>query len=290
MSGERREGKRVEEDPAARVIRRVLVAVDASEDGRAALEVAVSLSAVIGAELVALYVEDEHLLRISGLPFVREVDPYTGAARRLDPEEVERELLEEARRLRHLVERLAERLKVPWEFRSIRGPVSRELLAASGEVDLITLGLRGRSPGVRSGSTVGTVLRTGGRPVLVVRSGARLGQRIHVLHDGSEPGWAALELGETLARGGRRPLSVFLLRGRGASEALADETRERLRERGSRARIVHLSPRGLPELVRVLEEEGCGLLLTPRRLIRDGEPVDLSSFLEACRWPVLFLE
>ena len=55
------------------VIRRILVAVDASTHSLAALEAASVLAEVLNAELVGIFVEDINLLRLAGLPFAREV-------------------------------------------------------------------------------------------------------------------------------------------------------------------------------------------------------------------------
>jgi nucleotide-binding universal stress UspA family protein len=148
-------------------IQRILVAVDASEDSEAALEAAAGLAALVGAELFALYVEDENLLRLSKLRSARQVDPVSGADRTLEPGEVQSQVRAEAERLRAVVERLAGSLRIEWTFRTSRGRVIHELLAASAGADVVTVGLTGRSPGVRAGSTFLGIVRTGDRPVLV---------------------------------------------------------------------------------------------------------------------------
>ena len=54
-------------------VRRVLVALDASAHSLAALEMALDLAVVSKAELVGLFVEDAHLLRLAESPQAREL-------------------------------------------------------------------------------------------------------------------------------------------------------------------------------------------------------------------------
>ncbi len=53
---------------------RILVAIDTSPHGRAALEAAADLAAASSAELCGLFVEDLNLLRLAGLPFAHEIE------------------------------------------------------------------------------------------------------------------------------------------------------------------------------------------------------------------------
>ena len=59
------------------LVRRILVAVDASHHSIAALEAAVELATRFQAELLGLYVEDINLLRLAQLPFGREVGTFS---------------------------------------------------------------------------------------------------------------------------------------------------------------------------------------------------------------------
>ena len=55
------------------VVRRILVALDASTQSLAALRTAVTLAAELGAELEGLFVEDTNLMRMAMLPVARRV-------------------------------------------------------------------------------------------------------------------------------------------------------------------------------------------------------------------------
>ncbi len=70
---------------------RILVALDASSDSRAAVEAAVNLAARFNAELTGIYVEDENLLRLADLPFVQEVGHFSATCRHINHVDLERQ-------------------------------------------------------------------------------------------------------------------------------------------------------------------------------------------------------
>jgi hypothetical protein len=76
----------------ARSDRVVAVAFDTSARGQAALEAAVRLAAATRAQLQGLFVEDEDLLRLAGLPFAREIDCLSASLRQLHAATMERAL------------------------------------------------------------------------------------------------------------------------------------------------------------------------------------------------------
>ncbi|MBY0278304.1 hypothetical protein K2Z84_23495, partial [Candidatus Binatia bacterium] len=69
--------------------RRLVVALGASRDGLASLATWADLAARMRADLAGLFVEDEELQRMAGLPFARVVAPGT-VARAFDPQTCER--------------------------------------------------------------------------------------------------------------------------------------------------------------------------------------------------------
>lgn len=125
-------------------IRRILIAVDASASGLAALETAVALAARMEAELLGLFVEDANLLRFAALPFAREVSYFSARTRRLDSGEMERALRAQASRAEAALIEAAERRRVRCSFRVVRGEVTTQLLAAAHDIDLVALGMTRR--------------------------------------------------------------------------------------------------------------------------------------------------
>lgn len=267
-------------------MRRIVVALDASEDSVAALEAAVRLAEVAGAEVVGVFVEDERVLGAARSPFASEVDFFSGELRRLRSGELERQLQADARRARSVLRRCAERHGVPWSFRTVRGRPDTELQGVAREADVITVGVRGRSPGRGPGSTVRFLLKGPDVRVLVVRRGRRLHGAVHVLHDGSEAADRALDLALGLERADRRGLVVL---------SLGDD-REKLEERLETAtmpvRIQPLGPEGAGALRledRLQLELGAsraGLLVAPRATLEEHD-ADLRVLLQRTPCPLL---
>lgn len=132
------------EELPEQIIRRILVALDASTDSVAALKTAASLAASLQAELVGLFVEDINLLRLAGLPFASEVQRVTGTGRVLDEAGMERDLQLQASQARRALANAAADAEATWTFRVVRGVVTTEILAAALEADLLTLGRASR--------------------------------------------------------------------------------------------------------------------------------------------------
>jgi len=121
-------------------IRRIAVTLDASESGRPPLETAARLAAILGAELEGVFVEDINLIRLSGLPFLREVRPWSIADEQISSQRMQRELRTLARRAEQMLERVARETGVPWSFQVWQGrPEATSLLKAFG-ADILSLG------------------------------------------------------------------------------------------------------------------------------------------------------
>ena len=110
--------------------RRILVGLDASPASMAALAAALRLAVEIDAELDALYVEDDNMLRFAGLPFTRVIDAYSPGPREVEPVDVERALRLQAERVRRLLAEAAG-TRIAWRFRVVRGDVEREVRSGS---------------------------------------------------------------------------------------------------------------------------------------------------------------
>jgi len=192
-------------------LRRILVALDASPHSRAALDAAVRLAAAFEAEVEGLFVKDETLLRASQLPFAEEVRAYTAPPRRLSDDRMQRQLRHQAEYAEHALRQAAEQGDVPHAFHTEQGDVTRELLRAADEVDLLVLGKTStESSRRRLGSTCRTLLADASSPVLVLRRPVPAQKPLLLYYDGSASAAAALNLAIRLARQGGVALDVLL--------------------------------------------------------------------------------
>lgn len=151
-----------------RSIKRILVALDTSTQGQRALFAAAELSSRLDAQLDGLFIEDDELLRLSNLPFVREFGSLSAVSRRLDERRIEREYQRQAETIRQAIADTAAHYQITWSFRVVRGKVSKELLAATQSAGLVTLGRVGRSMGKRYGSTAQALVDQSKQPVLLL--------------------------------------------------------------------------------------------------------------------------
>ena len=272
------------------IIRRILVALDASPHSQAALEAAAELAARFGAELQGLFVEDVNLLRLAELPFTREMGLFSPTRRRLDTQGVERQLRAQARRVHRALAVAAERAQVRWSFRVARGTIPTELLAAASEVDLIILGKAGWSLARRRrlGSTARTVAFQAPSLTLILEEGARLGRPVLAVYDGSASARRALIAAAVLAKEDEGGLVVILADGPDAVRQLQGEAADWLGETAVEARYHSLARSSASKLAHIVRTEGCGTFVLPAgsELLQDE---GLLALLDEVESPVLLV-
>ncbi|MCK6627622.1 MAG: universal stress protein [Anaerolineae bacterium] len=260
----------MKEETQELVIRRILVALDVSQQSLAALEAAVELAARFKAELAGLFVEDINLLRLAGLPFAREIRYPSVVLQEIESPRLEQELKAQAAQARRALAAAAEQSQVAWSFRVVRGQVTAEVLAAALEADLLSLGLTSWPTTRRGqmGSTARTVAVEAPRAVLLLQHGDKLRQPVLVTYDGSPAARRALAMAvrliPTTARVARLPLTVLILADEelpGTAECLEQEASAWLQERGLQASYRRLATPTGPHLAQAVQAEQGGLLV-----------------------------
>lgn len=273
-----------------RLIHRILVALDASPHSLAALQAATELASRFEAELVGLYVEDVNVLRLAGLPFVREVGLFSARSRRVRRETMDREMRAHLARARRLFRRAAARAQVQAMFRVARGVVASEVLSAARDSDVLILGRAGWTfpPTRRWGSTARSALVQAPGLTLVLQDGTRLGYPIFVLYDGSPLAHKSIDVALSLLADPSEPLTVILMTDGAPAENLRAEVRDQLRPEDYEVHFRSLEAAHLSDLSRLLCAEICGTLVLPARpgLFQDEV---LQSLLEAVEVPVLLV-
>jgi nucleotide-binding universal stress UspA family protein len=266
-------------------IRRILVAMDSSRHSLAAMEAAAELAAHTEAELFGLFVEDINLLRLTRLPFARQVNATSGAAEPVDAERMEREMRGQAAEARRALAAAAERVRVPWSFRVARGEVAAEVIAAAEEADVITLGKRGlASNGHRLGSTAHAALTSARRSLLLSQHGSPFGAPVLVVCDGTTGSREALDVALRLARAAGHRLVVLLVNGTDMP-ALQEEVAREIGTHGPRLRYQGPYGANALSLSHALRQEPDGFLVLSDsgRLSRD----EIRKLLQQVRNPVL---
>lgn len=280
--------QQMRDDESGVLIRRILVAVDASEDATAALEAAVELASATGAEIRGVFVEEERLLRAGRLSMCREISLFSEESRKIEHRDLERQLRAHARRIQAQLQQAAERAQVPWSFNTLRGEVVSELRRAARDSDLLALGATGRSYGDPPGSTVDELVSEAPSPVLILRRATRLGLGVHALYDGTEAGRRAVALAGELSRREQPPLTVFLLADDDTGSLMAERLGGWLTERGIQPRFRRLPPDETGRLSELLSAERCGLFVAPRSGFQ-GDRGSARKLLRHADFPVMLV-
>lgn len=244
-------------------IRRILVALDASQDSIAALEAAVNLAAEMEAELVGVFVEDVNLLRLASLPFTREMRYLSNVEEELSQQRMEEELRAQAARARRALLAAAEEAHIRASFRVVRGQVALELLTAASEADFLMLGRVSRplTRRVRMGSTARAAVIKAERPVLLMQRTTTPDYAIMVTYDGSELSQRARETAVSLARENTEITFLLLTDSRQEAEQLRQETAVWLEQRGLSAQFRWLPQTDIESLTAAVQTGPCRLLV-----------------------------
>jgi len=214
-------------------IKRILLALDASQKSLAALETAAELAGRLGAELRGLFVEDIDLLRMAEFPFAAEVGGFSLTVRRIQLPELEMQLRAQANHMKKTMAAISAREGVPWEFRVVRGPVASEIILAAAECDLIIVGKRGWSMSKRLGSTVKMLISQGKGLTLILEPGVTFMVPAVAVYDGKEISRKVLDAAAALVKVKQGQL-VILAIGETQQDALdfAESARSYMKERG----------------------------------------------------------
>ena len=246
-------------------IQRILVALDASTHSLAALKAAAELAASLHAELIGLYVEDENLLHLAGLPFAHEVRTPSAASEPIDSDKMEQDLHLQASQARYALEEAAERVNARWSFKVVRGQVTTAVLAEALEADLLAMGRVSRPLMRRSrlGSTARAASAETKRSVLLMPHSGELNYPVLVTYDGSRAAKQALLAATRLAKASGDMLNVLLLyETEKEAETLQKEASDWLEDRGLTADYHGLPQATATELARLVEAaENCVLVL-----------------------------
>ena len=281
QSPERREGEhRVE---------RILVALDPSEHSLAALEAAASMASRLDAELIGLFVEDANVRRLAELPFAQEVGLFTAGCRRVETQELSRQLRVQVGRVRRRFQTVTRWVETRCTFREVRGRVAPEVLRAASEADVVILGKGAWSPFETEHLTpaVREVLGQAPASTLVLRAGTRVEPPMRAVYDGTSLGDRALSIAARLAEDGH--LTVFILADDSdKASRLRATAREALQERELELTFQTLTERSVSRLAHLVAREELGTLVMPA----DDESMEdeaVLDFLDETGAPVLLV-
>jgi hypothetical protein len=190
-------------------IKRVVVPLDAASETRTAIDTAARLAARWRVPLHGIFIEDEDLVCLAGLPFARQVALGSGPQplTRSDVEGCFRAFVE---RTRQELATAAERHGVKWSFAVMRGPLTTDAVSGA-ENDFVVAGAATRPIGAhfRVPSRWWSSLATIVRPFLFAQRAWETGGSVFALLDRRGPeAERALDLAAQIAAFGSGNLTV----------------------------------------------------------------------------------
>lgn len=273
------------------VFRRILVALDASPGSLAALRAAADLAARLEAELLGVAVEDVELLRVAAAPLAQEILYPSTTQSPMTKDLMESRLRARSEHARAMLEREANRVKVSWSFRSVKGNVVTEVLAAAGEVDLLAMGKIGWSFGRRHRiGSAALELASCGIPVLLLsEQGLSPGARWLIQYDGSAASRQALKISAELAMASTGRVSILLpTTNQEKARSLREDANSSLKGMELEIRFREYDPRDEASLLEAIKMEGTrNVLVVAREDLEESRP--LESLLTQAEIPILVL-
>jgi nucleotide-binding universal stress UspA family protein len=249
--------------------RRIVVALDGQSADPTAMEQAVALAARMHGELMAVFVEDIDLVRLSQHGSISAFSTF-GAARRDLPTDSLRDALRlQAARLRRAVEEAAARRQVKCVFQVCQGRLLAEVLRAATNDDLVVIGW---PSGERTKPWTGTppppavvaqaLAEARARSVLLLHPRGATGGPVVVAFDDSEAAWHGLAVAAQVAEQDGGAINVVLLHGRPEqAEQAGTEIVRALAATRLTAELLHSPKAGLRTLTEIARGRHAALLV-----------------------------
>lgn len=194
---------------------RIIIRLDATIDAPASIEVASLLAEALGSDLLGLFVEDEQLLQLAGLPFAHAVGAGAGGPLRLTPQMMEEAFSRSCLQCEKALSAWAGRKKQNWTFLKKRGDEAGILSATVTASDLLVVATGRAGPGAlqvfrlirRSGAQARCVV-----PAAYQLRGASMAPVV-AIDDGDPAGARTIEVAARIAAGTGAPLSLIAIAG-----------------------------------------------------------------------------
>lgn len=269
-------------------IERVVVRLDAASETATALDTAARLAARVKAPLHGIFVEDEDLLRLAGLPFARQITLGTGAEP-VTVEQIELHLRVLAERAHRDLIAAANRHAAKGSFEIVRGAADRALSGVTGR-DFVVAGALTRpiAGDFRVKARSWPLLEVIPGPFLLVRHDwDATGSVVILLRDRSSASIRLLEASAQIAEARGRTLTVICPPAVAGAAGFEDWIDEQLAGIWVR-RQIEMAPPKSAALHRRIVELDCRLLAIEAGAA-EGGPGHLREFVEGCSCDVLIV-
>jgi nucleotide-binding universal stress UspA family protein len=186
----------------------------------------------------------------------------------------------------------AERKRVPWSFRTARGHVASEILAALAEADLLAMATLGHPfrRYFRFGSAAPERVETELPVLLLAARGAPFKGHLVVLYDGSPAAKRRISIAAELARAGANRITILIAAAdRQSAERMQHGLESFLAGCGAEIHFRSFDSKDEAALIRAVKAEREGVLLLPGRKALEKHP-DLESYLDESEMSLLLCD
>ena len=158
----------------------IVIAIDTISGSQPVVQAAAELAYSSGAELTAIFIEDDDWFKASRLSFSYQISSFSGEMIPFD----EMKMMEQAKAHSSLLERMvvkySSKMNIKYKYHSARGSVIRELMGATEGKDLIIIGRNRQPDGSRAkiGRTARLLAENCTIPVLIWNSRSDWPERI----------------------------------------------------------------------------------------------------------------
>lgn len=123
----------------ADAFRRMIIALGAGGASEEGLAAAAEIAQLMGLEIEGLFIEDEAVLGLSALPFLREIEVGSLASRPFDTARLESEMRLAAGTRHRALAAAARRTRTSFRFRSERGEIEAIVSRTAGATDIVVV-------------------------------------------------------------------------------------------------------------------------------------------------------
>ena len=271
-------------------IKRLVVALDTSQQSIVALEAAADLATSLKAELRGVFVEDIELLRIADLSVAREVLYPCGTGCCIEADRLRRQLRAQASQARKALASTCERRHIRWSFETVRGNVESEVLAAASDADLLVLGRVSRPlvRQVRMGSTARAAIQGSTSSVLLTHARRKIRSPVVTVFHDSPCGQRTLAIAIHVAQrtGGRLTILLPEETGQKAHQYVHSQAAGLLRRRKLVIRYRKLLDAGLATMQKAIDSEASGVAILSECTLSSE---DMQTLIEDLEYPVMLV-
>lgn len=270
-------------------VRTIALALDCSTLNRAAVEAAVGLAAATGAQLNAVFIEDECLHNLAAMPFAREISFSGASSRSFSSVQITSEIKRSVDTARKTIARIAARQNIKCGFSVTRGQPAESLNLAGGEAQILALGSsRSRIGRVHTVAALRSKMAHGSG-VLVAPADPVLenGPVVAILSPGAEVS-AMVKTAERFAAQAHRRHQFLIVSGNGAERAALHQGV--LEAQSSSVEIGFCGINQLSQVTRAIRLQSPGLVIADIDYAHLDDASSIEAVSEAFGAPLILVQ